>query len=181
MSFSRRAWLTASGSGPEFPMQVVHPYPTTAKPCCSRGARSPARRRYSVTTREPGARLVFTHGLTLSPRSPAFFATSPAATMAAGLEVLVQLVIAAITTAPSRSSTWPSPIQTRALPPPVRSRVAEARASRNEAWAAARGTRSWGRLGPARHGCTVDRSNSSRSLYWGTGTPGSRNRPWCRA
>jgi hypothetical protein len=54
-----------------------------------------------VTTRDPGARLVLTQGLLLSPRSTAFRATSPAPIMTEGLEVLVQLVIAAMTTAPS--------------------------------------------------------------------------------
>ena len=42
-------------------------------------------------------------GLDRRPRSTAFFARSPAATMTAGLEVFAQLVIAAITTPP-----WPS-------------------------------------------------------------------------
>ena len=47
-----------------------------------------------------GARLVLTHGLTVRPRSTAFFARMPAAIMTDGFEVLVQLVIAAMTTAP---------------------------------------------------------------------------------
>jgi len=50
---------------------------------------------------EPGARLDFTHGWVLSPRSTAFFASNPAAIITDGLEVLVQLVIAAMTTEPS--------------------------------------------------------------------------------
>ena len=54
-----------------------------------------------MTTREPGARLVFTHGLVVSHARTAFFASSPAPTITDGFEVLVQLVIAAITTAPS--------------------------------------------------------------------------------
>ena len=49
---------------------------------------------------DPGARLVFTHGFDFSPRSTAFFATSPAASITDGFDVFVQLVIAAITTAP---------------------------------------------------------------------------------
>ena len=53
-----------------------------------------------MTTRDPGARLVFTHGRVSSPASTAFFAIRPAATMTEGFEVLVQLVIAAITTEP---------------------------------------------------------------------------------
>ena len=48
----------------------------------------------------PGARLVFTQGLTFSPNSTAFFATNPAAIITFGLEVFVQLVIAAITISP---------------------------------------------------------------------------------
>ena len=60
----------------------------------------PALRRYSVTTFEPGARLVFTHGLRVRPRSTAFFASRPAPIITLGFDVFVQLVIAAITTAP---------------------------------------------------------------------------------
>ena len=56
-----------------------------------------------MTTREPGARLLFTQGLVSSPRSTAFLARSPAPIITDGFEVLVQLVIAAITTAPSCS------------------------------------------------------------------------------
>src|SRR5438552_17976494 len=68
-----------------------------------------------MTTFEPGARLVFTHGCALRPFSTAFFATRPAAIITDGFDVLVQLVIAAITTEPwcssqstpsSRRSTW---------------------------------------------------------------------------
>ena len=61
-----------------------------------------------MTTREPGARLVLTQGFTLRPLATAFRASSPAATITDGFEVLVQLVIAAITTDPSESSPlWP--------------------------------------------------------------------------
>ena len=51
-----------------------------------------------MTTREPGASEVFTHGLTVRPRSTAFLASRPAAIMTAGFDVFVQLVMAAITT-----------------------------------------------------------------------------------
>ena len=54
-----------------------------------------------MTTREPGAREVLTQGLDFRPRAFAFFASRPAATITAGFEVFVQLVIAAINTAPS--------------------------------------------------------------------------------
>ena len=65
---------------------------------------SPARFRYCVTTLEPGARLVFTHGLTVSPRATAFFARIPAASITDGFDVFVQLVIAAITIEPCVSA-----------------------------------------------------------------------------
>ena len=57
-----------------------------------------------MTTFEPGARLVFTHGLRSRPRSAAFFASRPAAIITDGFDVFVQLVIAAITTDPWFSS-----------------------------------------------------------------------------
>src|SRR5664280_822684 len=59
-----------------------------------------------MTTFEPGANVVFTHGLEVRPRSTAFLASSAAAIITDGLEVFVQLVIAAMTTAPWSSSTW---------------------------------------------------------------------------
>src|SRR5579863_9442925 len=91
---------TASGNGPLFPIHVVQPYPTRLKFSASRYGVSPALSRYSVTTFDPGARLVFTQGLLLSPFSTAFLASSPAPTITDGFDVFVQLVIAAITTAP---------------------------------------------------------------------------------
>src|SRR5882757_2564756 len=53
-----------------------------------------------MTTFEPGASVVLTQGLRFSPRSTAFFASSAAATITDGLDVLVHDVIAAIATAP---------------------------------------------------------------------------------
>ena len=53
-----------------------------------------------MTTLEPGASVVFTHGLRDSPASTAFLATSAAPTITDGLDVFVQDVIAAITTEP---------------------------------------------------------------------------------
>src|SRR4051794_18263577 len=57
-----------------------------------------------MTTLDPGARDVLTHGLRCRPRSTAFLASRPAATITNGLEVLVHDVIAATTTAPWSSS-----------------------------------------------------------------------------
>src|SRR5437764_15395384 len=85
-------WEIACGSGPELPMQVVHPYPTTSKCSASRYRKRSTFLNMSVATREPGAREVLTHGLMVIPRSTAFLATSPAASINPGLEVLVQLV-----------------------------------------------------------------------------------------
>src|SRR5439155_1122575 len=55
---------------------------------------------YRVTTREPGAIVVFTYGFTVRPRSTAFFASRPAAIITDGFEVFVHEVIAAMTTEP---------------------------------------------------------------------------------
>src|SRR3712207_967698 len=103
-SFSLTAAEISSGSGPEFPMQVVHPYPTTSNFRSSRYGKSSEVCRYSVTTFEPGARLVFTCGSTESPFSTAFLARSPAPIITEGFEVLVQLVMAAMTAEPCLSS-----------------------------------------------------------------------------
>jgi hypothetical protein len=66
-----------------------------------------------VTTREPGARLVLTQGFEVSPRLRALRASRPAPISTAGFDVLVQLVIAAINTAPSATSNdWPSQFAT---------------------------------------------------------------------
>src|ERR671913_918631 len=62
-----------------------------------------------MTTLDPGASEVLTHGLEARPRSTALRASSPAASITDGLEVLVQEVMAAITTCPwSRSKRVPS-------------------------------------------------------------------------
>src|SRR5687768_2316944 len=66
----------------------------------SRYGWSPDFTRYSVTTFDPGARLVFTHGFRFNPSSTARLATRPAAIITLGFDVFVQLVMAAITTDP---------------------------------------------------------------------------------
>src|SRR4051794_31294474 len=53
-----------------------------------------------MTTFEPGASEVLTHGLRCRPRSTALRASSPAPTITNGFEVLVHEVMAATTTAP---------------------------------------------------------------------------------
>src|SRR5262245_43440341 len=88
-------------------MHVVHPYPTVWNPSDSRAGVNPASRRYSVTTFDPGAKLVFTCPGTVRPRSAAFFATRPAAIITVGFEVFVHDVMAAITTEPCASFELP--------------------------------------------------------------------------
>ena len=68
-----------------------------------------------MTTLEPGARLVFTHGFDDSPSATAFLASSPAASITLGLDVLVQLVIAAMTTEPCRIENFSPFISTGTL------------------------------------------------------------------
>src|SRR5687767_6084397 len=99
-SFCSTAPAIDSGSGPLLPMQVSRPRPVVGKPSLSRYWLRPDLSKYSVTTRLPGERLVLTYGLTLSPCSTAFFASSPAAIITDGLLVLVQLVMAAMVTSP---------------------------------------------------------------------------------
>src|SRR3990170_3309698 len=77
-----------------------------------------------MTTLEPGASEVFTHGLVAMPRSTAFLASRAAPIITVGFDVLVHDVIAAITTAPwSSSNELPSSISTMVgrliRPPPV--------------------------------------------------------------
>ena len=57
-----------------------------------------------MTASEPGASEVFTQGWLVRPSARALRASRPAPISTLGLEVLVQLVIAAIITAPSFSS-----------------------------------------------------------------------------
>ena len=105
-----------------------------------------------MTTREPGARLVFTQALELRPSSIAFFATRPAAIITCGFDVLVQLVMAAMTTWPcSSSNSVPSLSLTSAWLQLAGSAAAapgsgseRCRASANIAFDLRNGTRSWG-------------------------------------
>ena len=99
----------SSGSGPELPMQVVQPKPIRLKPTLSRSVCRPELERYSATTWLPGASEVFTHGFALRPFAAALRASRPAPISTLGFEVLVQEVIAAITTSPwPRSKSRPS-------------------------------------------------------------------------
>src|SRR5579863_3928968 len=132
-----------------------------------------------MTTRDPGASDVFTHGFVASPRSTALLATRPAATRTCGLEVLVQLVIAAITTSPSVTGLPdpPAPSPPSCSPPATLPRRGTPPSARRKAFPApASDTRSCGREGPARLGTIVARSRSTVSVYCGS-TDGSCQRP----
>ncbi|MCY1226297.1 hypothetical protein D9M72_385240 [compost metagenome] len=66
-----------------------------------------------MTTLEPGATEVLTHGLAARPLSTALRASSAAASITEGLDVLVQDVIEAMETAPwSSSNSRPSAVTT---------------------------------------------------------------------
>ena len=125
-----------------------------------------------MTTFDPGARLVFTHGLLVSPFATAFFASTPAAIITDGFDVFVQLVMAAMTTDPSVST--PPGISTGSTTPGaaigsggsafLAAALSFGSASANDAFTSLSATRSCGRLGPARLGSTVPRSSSSVSV-----------------
>src|SRR5687768_8723314 len=147
----------------------------TLNPSCDSGSIRFACLRYSVTTREPGARLVLTYGLTFKPFSRAFLASNPAPTITDGFDVLVQDVIAAMTTAPcfifiSLPLARPadatvdelkvdSAFTASGLSSKPRSFTGAVRALLKVSFNADIATRSWGRLGPAKEGTTEARSS----------------------
>src|SRR5262249_48945660 len=117
-----------------------------------------------------------------------------AATMTSGLDVLVQLVMAAMTTEPSRTvpgASWTAVVGP--FPSAFSGMVVCAtgagffaawavafifgRASANDLRTSGRFTRSCGRAGPAMLGTTVDRSRLSVSEYAASGVSRVWNRP----
>ena len=141
-------WIFGSRA-PLMPLQVVQAKATTPKPKFSSSGSRWASSRYILTVLEPGASEVFTHGLRVRPSLLALRAIKPAATMLRGLDVLVQLVMAAMITAPSGilpSSSSQSP----AMPRLASSEV---------------GRCACGLDGPARVRVTLDRSNFSTRSY----------------
>src|SRR5436190_14096072 len=164
------------GNGPELPMQVVQPKPTRLKPSLSRSFCRPDLSRYSATTCEPGASEVFTHGLTVSPAAAALRASRPAPISTLGFEVLVQEVIAAITTSPwPRSSGRPSTAKRFdcSIAFLYSLSIAAAKPSATDGSA----TRPSGRFGPAIDGTTSARSRASVSVNTGSSVLEVRNRP----
>ncbi len=128
--------------------------------------------------------LVFTQGFTCRPRSTAFLARSPAPIMTLGLLVLVQEVMAAMTTSPCLSwkrSSWcstsarePSSSGFSAKPWGPTGAVSMAF---HLGWSSVSSMRSWGRLGPARLGRTVRMSSSRVSVNSGSGVSSVRKSP----
>ena len=101
--------------------------------------------------------------------------------------MFVQLVIAAITTAPwlillgvvpSACFTVPDALRifSAGIPKPVLPKGA-AMLLKNSAFTSLSSTRSCGRLGPAMLGCTVDKSSSIESVNSGSGAPGAQKNP----
>src|SRR5688572_11508595 len=149
-------------------MQVVQPKPTRLNPIVSSSFCSPDFARYSPTTCEPGASEVFTQGFEVRPFLTALRASRPAPIITLGLEVLVQEVMAAITTSP-----WPR----SCLRPGTGTRFDVSPAFLNSSLMAAAkpdftslsSTRSCGRFGPASDGSTEPRSSLSTSVKAGSG------------
>ena len=140
--------------------------------------------------------LVLTQWGTERPRATAFRARRPAPTITDGLEVLVQLVMAAMTSVPSVISAEPvssststvrrSPFAEAAVPPAPEPPLAcgsgmpgrsPGRSCRKLERRPVRAMRSCGRFGPATDGSTVERSISSRAVYSGSGVSSVRKRP----
>src|SRR5262249_51172495 len=119
------------------------------------------------------------------PRSAAFVATSPAASMTDGLDVFVQLVIAAMTTAPCWAGRVPlgtgvtgaSCCNGTFAGPAFFLSCRVGSAVEKDVGTHLSGTRSCGRLGPASDGSTVPRSSSSASEYVAACADEVRHRP----
>src|SRR4029453_15978670 len=95
-----------------------------------------------MTTLDPGASVVFTQGLLVSPRSTAFLASRAAPIITCGLEVFVQEGIAAITTWP-----WSTKVS---VPSSMTTRVGLDARSPTGAWAGG-----WGLAAPPVPGCSA--------------------------
>ena len=119
--------------------------------------------RYSVTTIEPGASEVLTHGFLSNPRSLAFFATRPAAIITLGLDVFVQDVIAAITTSPFLISKF---FPSKFIWDELLLLVIELTSFWYDSFAFFKSILSCGLFGPAIEGEIVDISSSKFSEYF---------------
>ena len=123
----------------------------------------------------PGASTHFTQGWGLRPASAAFFATRPAASIIEGSVAVVQLVTAAMASAPWVSS-HASPSRSTATRLD-RSRPRSSHTARKRSCTADSGMRSCGRDGPASERSTAPRSNSITSAYVRAGASASFQKP----
>src|SRR5699024_6432797 len=134
-----------------------------------------------VTTFEPGAIEVFTHGFELSPRLRALRASRPAAIITEGFEVFVHEVIDAIATAALASSKLrPSAVVTSTDLPSSPGAAWVWMGLANWVFALESSMRSCGGFGPEIEGTTVERSSSRYSEY-STSLLGSCHSPWALA
>ena len=129
-----------------------------------------------MTTFEPGASVVFTHGLDFKPFSTAFLARSAAPIITDGLEVFVHEVIDAITTSPFLIVVASLRTLIATADFSVLSERYVGKMLSNEDFESVSEMRSCGRLGPAIDGTTVDRSSSIFSEKRGV-SEGSCHRP----
>src|SRR5512138_3391809 len=97
-----------------------------------------------------------------------------------GLEVLVQLVIAASTTEPLPMFGSAATVALLVLASAFLGLTSVGRAVLNPSATKGSDTRSWGRRGPARLGSTVLMSTSTTWVKDGSGWPGSANMPCSR-
>ena len=141
------------------------------KPISSKYFVKPDLFKYSVTTFEPGDKVVLMYGLILIPLSIAFLATKPAPIMASGLEVFVHDVMAARTTEPCFNECY-CPLKVNLLstftfsagtPNPLNPTLLGTQAVKSFLTSES-GTLSCGLLGPEIRGSTVDKSSSRTSV-----------------
>ncbi len=123
-----------------------------------------------------------TYGGTVRPFATAFWATSPAATITLGFDVLVQLVMAAMATEPWRivasvPATGAEASRRSAPSPKPCGPTGAVRLSRKVACTSDSVMRSCGRFGPAIDGCTLARSSSMMDSKVGSGVSSVRKRP----
>src|SRR6185436_15149523 len=164
----------SGGSGPELPMHVPQPNPTRLKPSASSDSCKPALARYPATDCDPGDNDVLTQGLVFSPFATALRARSPAASITLGFDVLVQEVMAAMTTSPV--PTAKSELATATLGELV-FESPDAIDCSNPFLTSPSRTRSCGRFGPAMEASTDARFSSSTLVNSGSAVVLSRNMP----
>lgn len=98
--FRHKLNLDENLSLPDFPMEVIQPYPVSLNRSFSKHSITPDSRKYWVTTLDPGERDVLIYGATCRPSLTAFLAKIPAPSITLGFDVLVDETMAAMTAEP---------------------------------------------------------------------------------